>query len=52
MVPDVNYPDSNPRALRSAGGRSQSLDGGQNRYSYGTVGTSRGFSDEIVGLKH
>jgi hypothetical protein len=27
----------------------RSLDGGQNRYSYGTVGTSMGFGGEIVG---
>jgi hypothetical protein len=51
MVPRVNYPDSSPRALRQAGGRSRSLDGGWNSFSYGTVGTSEGFDGDIMGLK-
>jgi hypothetical protein len=51
MVLEVYYPNSSPRALRRAGGWSQSLEGGQNMYSYGIVGTSTGFGSEIVGLK-
>jgi hypothetical protein len=50
-VPWVNYSNSSPRGLRRVGGRSRSLDGGQNRYSYDTVGTSVGFGGKIVGLK-
>jgi hypothetical protein len=51
MVLEVYYPNSSPRALRRAGGWSQSLEGGQNMYSYGIVGTSTGFDSEIVRLK-
>jgi hypothetical protein len=50
-VPGVNYPDSSPRFLRFAGGRSRSLDGGCNRFSYGTVGTTVGLNGEIYGAK-
>jgi hypothetical protein len=50
MVHWVHYPDGSPRALRRAGGQKWSLDSGQKRYSYVTVGTSVGFSGEIVGL--
>jgi hypothetical protein len=50
MVSGVLYLDSSPRALHQAGGRSRSLDGGQIRFSYGTVGTSVAFGSEIVGL--
>jgi hypothetical protein len=48
----LNYHDNSPWALHWAGGRSRSLDGGRNRYSYGTVGTSVGFGGEIAWLKH
>jgi hypothetical protein len=51
VAPGVNYPNNSPRALRWAGGRSRSLDSGQNRFSYGTIGTSIGFGGEIMGLK-
>jgi hypothetical protein len=50
-APRVNYPDSSPRALRGVAGRSRSLDGGQNSFSYGTVVTFVGFGGEIMGLK-
>jgi hypothetical protein len=51
VVPRVNYPDSSPEALRRVGGWSWSLDDGQNKFSYGTVGTFMGFDGEIMGLK-
>jgi hypothetical protein len=51
MVPGFHYPDSSPQALCWAGGQSQLPNGGQNMYSYGTVGTSVGFGGEIAGLK-
>jgi hypothetical protein len=43
--------DNSSRALHRVGGRSWSLNGGQNRYSYDTAFTFVGFDGEIVGLK-
>jgi hypothetical protein len=51
MVPRVIYFNSSPRALCGAGGRSESLDDGQNSFSYGTMDTFMGFGVEIMGLK-
>jgi hypothetical protein len=44
-------PDSSPRSFRRAGGRSWSLNGRQNRYSYVTAGAITGYGGEAVGLK-
>jgi hypothetical protein len=51
MVPGVLDPDSSTRALFQVGGWSWSLNNGQNKYSYVTVGTSTGFDSEIVWLR-
>jgi hypothetical protein len=51
MVPGVLDPDSSTRALFQVGGWSWSLNNGQNKYSYVTVGTSAGFDSEIVWLR-
>jgi hypothetical protein len=47
----LRYPKSSPRALRRVGGRSRSLNGGRNRFSYGIVGISTRFNSEIMVLK-
>jgi hypothetical protein len=41
--------DSSPRAFHRAGGRSQSLDSRQNRYSYVIVGAITEFNGEAMG---
>jgi hypothetical protein len=51
IVPEVQDPDSSPRAFRPAGGRSWSFDEWQNRYSYETVRIATGFGSVIIGLK-
>jgi hypothetical protein len=40
-----------PSVGQMVGASYSTVDSGQNRYSHGTVGTSTGFSGEIVGLK-
>jgi hypothetical protein len=50
-VLDVIDPNISPRAFRRVGGRSQSLNGRWNRYSYVTSGAIMTFDGEAVGLK-
>jgi hypothetical protein len=47
----VQDPVSSRRAFCRAGGRSRSLNGRQNMYSYITVGTAVRFRGEPMGLK-
>jgi hypothetical protein len=47
----VQDPDSSPGAFRRAGGRSRSLVGWQNKYSFLTTSTTVGFGGEAMGLK-
>jgi hypothetical protein len=51
VVPGILDTDSNPRAFRQLGGRSWSLNGRHNRYSYVTTGAITGFCGEANGLK-
>jgi hypothetical protein len=51
MILGVQDPDSSPRAFRRVGGQGHSLDGGQSRYSYITMGTVVGFDFKAMGLK-
>jgi hypothetical protein len=51
MVLGVPDPKSSSQAFHRAGGRSRSLDGRQNKYSYDTAGTTVGFKGVTMGLK-